>query len=342
MNKVYLIYFKPGKLKISGRILKLFLLIAGIVLTVPCLSQQLPLYSQYVMNKFLINPAVAGSEGYTSFNLTAREQWIGFKDSPKTHALSVQTRILKNSFIAKSASVKYNKTPGSRSGKVGLGGYVFNDRTGLVSRTGFQFTYAYHIFIRKGQLSFGLTGMAYQFKVDREKLRLYEENDDLINNFDNTLIIPDADFGVYYSDPKFYVGISAAQLFQSSLKFGKRGYENYRLKRHYYLMSGYNIDINDDIIIVPHILLKTSETPSMQMDLGASIFFKEDYWGGLAFRTGSAFVVMGGVKVDKFYIGYAFDYNLSSIQRHSYGSHEFMIALKLGDNARRYRWLIRY
>jgi type IX secretion system PorP/SprF family membrane protein len=294
------------------------------------------------MNKFLINPAVAGSEGYTSFNLTAREQWIGFKDSPKTHALSVQTRILKNSFIAKSASVKYNKTPGSRSGKVGLGGYVFNDRTGLVSRTGFQFTYAYHIFIRKGQLSFGLTGMAYQFKVDREKLRLYEENDDLINNFDNTLIIPDADFGVYYSDPKFYVGISAAQLFQSSLKFGKRGYENYRLKRHYYLMSGYNIDINDDIIIVPHILLKTSETPSMQMDLGASIFFKEDYWGGLAFRTGSAFVVMGGVKVDKFYIGYAFDYNLSSIQRHSYGSHEFMIALKLGDNARRYRWLIRY
>lgn len=322
--------------------MKFLLLSAGIVLTVPCLSQQLPLYSQYVMNKFLINPAVAGSEGYTSFNLTAREQWIGFKNSPKTHALSVQTRILKNSFIAKSASVRYKATPGSRSGKVGLGGYVFNDRSGLVSRTGFQFTYAYHIFIHKGQLSFGLTGMAYQFKVDREELRLYEENDDLINNFDNTLIIPDADFGVYYSDPKFYVGLSAAQLLQSSLKFSKRGYENYRLKRHYYLMSGYNIDINDDIIIVPHILLKTSEVPSMQMDLGANIFFREDYWGGLAFRTGSAFVVMGGVKVDKFYFGYAFDYNLSSIQRHSYGSHEFMLALKLGDNARRYRWLIRY
>lgn len=290
--------FKLNGLKLPGRILKLYLLTAGtILLSVPGMTQQLPLYSQYVMNKFLINPAVAGSEGYTSFNLTAREQWIGFKNSPKTHALSVQTRILKNSFIAKSASVKLKSKPNTRTGKVGLGAYIFDDRTGLVSRTGIQFTYAYHIFIRKGQLSFGLTGTAYQFKIDREALRLYEENDDLINNFDNTLIIPDADFGVYYSDPKFYVGMSAAQLFQSSLKFGKRGYENYRMKRHYYLMSGYNFDINDNIIIEPNLLLKTTENLNLQLDIGANIFFRGDYWGGLLFRTGSALVVMGGVKV---------------------------------------------
>jgi type IX secretion system PorP/SprF family membrane protein len=107
-------------------------------------------------------------------------------------------------------------------------------------------------------------------------------------------------------------------------------------------MGGYNIDINDDIIIEPNLLLKTTENLNLQMDLGANVFFRGDYWGGLTFRTGSALIIMGGVKVDKFYFGYAFDYNLSSIQRHSYGSHEFMVALKLGDNARRYRWLIRY
>lgn len=323
--------------------LKLFIISIGILFCAgQGFSQQLPLYSQYMMNKFLINPAIAGSEGYTSLNLTAREQWIGFENSPKTHALSFQTRILKNSFIAKSASVRLKSTSGSRSGKVGLGGYVFNDQTGLISRTGIQFTYAYHIFIRKGQLSFGLTGMVYQFKVDREKLRLYEENDDLINNFDNTLVIPDADFGIYYSDPRFYVGFSAMQLFQSSLKFGTRGYENYRLKRHYYLMSGYNIDVSDDIIIEPNLLLKTTENLNLQADLGAKIYFREDYWGGLAFRTGSALIIMGGVKVDKFHFGYAFDYTLSSIQKFSYGSHEFMLAVKFGDSARRYRWLIRY
>jgi hypothetical protein len=57
-------------------------------------SQQVPLYSQYMLNGFLLNPAVAGSEGYTAVNLTAREQWIGMKHAPGTYALSFQTRIL--------------------------------------------------------------------------------------------------------------------------------------------------------------------------------------------------------------------------------------------------------
>jgi type IX secretion system PorP/SprF family membrane protein len=95
-------------------------------------AQQLPQYSQYMMNKFLINPAVAGSEGYTAFNLTAREQWIGFEDSPRTYALSAQTRVLKNSFISKGASVRKKRTGASRGGKVGLGGYIFTDHSMLL------------------------------------------------------------------------------------------------------------------------------------------------------------------------------------------------------------------
>jgi len=319
-----------------------FLLITGLTLTLNGLSQQLPLYSQYMMNKFLINPAVAGSEGYTSFNITAREQWIGLANSPKTHAVSAQTRILKNSFISKSSSIRKRRKASSRSGKVGLGGYVFNDRTGLVSRTGIQLTYAYHITLRTGQLSFGLSGTVYQFNVDRDELRLYEQNDDLINNFDNSLIIPDADFGVYYSDPKFYAGFSAAQLFESSLKFGDRGYENFKLKRHYYLLGGYNWEINDQLILEPSSMLKTTENWNVQVDLGVKAYIMQNYWAGLSYRTGNAIIVMGGLRIDKFYFGYAFDYNMSSIMKHTYGTHEFMLAMKLGDNARRYRWLIRY
>ncbi|MFC2081228.1 type IX secretion system membrane protein PorP/SprF [Bacteroidota bacterium] len=48
------------------------------------------------------------------------------------------------------------------------------------------------------------------------------------------------------------------------------------------------------------------------------------------------------MRFHQLYFGYAFDYMLSSIQKHTYGSHEIVIALKLGDNARRYRWLDRY
>jgi hypothetical protein len=51
---------------------------------------------------------------------------------------------------------------------------------------------------------------------------------------------------------------------------------------------------------------------------------------------------MGGISVDKYHFGYAFDYTLKSIRKHTFGSHEFMFAVKFGDNARRYRWLKRF
>ena len=320
------------------------MLLAGLLVMVSlCMNaQQLPLYSQYMMNRFLINPAVAGSEGYTAFNLTAREQWIGLKYSPKTHAFSAQTRILRKSFISRGASVRRKNTGSSRSGKVGVGGYVFNDQSGLVNRTGLQLTYAYHISFRRGQLSFGLSGSFYQFRVDREKIVLYDLNDDLINNFNNRLWVPDANIGVYYSDPRMYGGISASDLFQASFKFGREGYDNFRLLRHYYAIGGINFDLSDYLIFEPSLLIKASEVWSLQADITAKMYIYDDYWAGLSYRTGGAVIIMGGLRLDKFYFGYAFDYTLTSIQRHSFGSHEFIFAVKLGDSARRYKWLIRY
>jgi len=41
------------------------------------LAQQLPRYSQYIMNEFLINPAVAGVDGRTCIDLSARKEWLG-------------------------------------------------------------------------------------------------------------------------------------------------------------------------------------------------------------------------------------------------------------------------
>jgi len=57
---------------------KIFFLLIFVALQQTSHAQQLPLYSQYLYNKFLINPAVAGSDGFTSLNITAREQWVGY------------------------------------------------------------------------------------------------------------------------------------------------------------------------------------------------------------------------------------------------------------------------
>lgn len=304
-------------------------------------AQQVPLYSQYMMNGFLLNPAVAGSEGYTAINLTAREQWLGLKNAPKTHAVSGQTRLLKNSYISKSANVKKRQRMGSRSGKVGLGAYVFNDKNGAIDRTGIQLSYAYHIRMQRSQLSFGLSGIAYQFSVNNNAIT-FEEQDDFYNFAQKSIFIPDASVGIYYSDPKLYVSFSASQIFQSSLRLGEKGYAEYKMKRYYFLSSGYDIPVNDYFTIAPSFLLKTTEDLTYQIDFSSKFIFNEDYWGGLTYRTGGAIIFMGGVRVEKYFFGYAFDYTLSSIMKRSYGSHEFMIAIHFGDNARRYRWMNRY
>lgn len=74
-------------------------------LSLATIAQQVPMYSQYMMNGFLINPSLAGRDGYTTVNLTIREQWVGLNGAPATFAASFQTRILKNSYIEKSTAV---------------------------------------------------------------------------------------------------------------------------------------------------------------------------------------------------------------------------------------------
>lgn len=305
-------------------------------------SQQVPLYSQYMLNGFLINPAVAGSEGYTAVNMTAREQWLGMKRAPGTYALSFQTRILKQSYISRGSSVKKRQKRGSRSGNVGLGGYLFNDRNGAVERIGFKGSYAYHLNLRNSQLSFGLTAVAYQFRLNDELINLADPGDELWLGANKAVWIPDADFGLYYTARNYWAGLSVSQLFESTLKIGDSGYDRYVMERNYYLIGGYDFELNRDLTLSPSTLMKFAENGKFQLDINAKLFYQQSYWGGLTYRTGNTIIVMAGVVIDKLIFGYAFDIGLNSIMKHSYGSHEFTFIAKFGDNARRYRWLNRF
>ena len=162
-------------------------------------AQQVPMYSQYIMNGFLINPSFAGRDGYTTVNLTVREQWVGMAGSPTTYAASFQTRILKNSFISKSTAVRKKIIKPTKGGKVGLGGYVFNDNNGIMKRTGMQAAYAYHIAMGRtggipNDLSFGLALTAYQFAVNTNGAILSNPDDPLLLQYDRTKFFLDFNF----------------------------------------------------------------------------------------------------------------------------------------------------
>ncbi len=305
-------------------------------------SQQTPVYSQYMLNGFLLNPAIAGAEGYSAINLTAREQWVGFQDGPGTYALSFQTRLMRESHISRTKTVKRRKKSPFSGGNVGLGGYIFNHRNGAVDRTGVRITYAYHLELDESQLSFGLSMVGYQYRIDKERIELEFPNDELFNSLDQSVFIPDADVGIYYTSATIWAGFSVDQLLESSLKFGGDGYDKLTMYRNYHLMGGYDFLINKEFTLSPSTHLKIAENGKVQADISARLYYKQMFWGGITYRTGHSLVIGGGLSVDRLVFGYAFDIGLNSIMKSSYGTHEFTFIAKLGDHTRRHRWLTRY
>ena len=305
-------------------------------------AQQMSLYSQYMMNGFLLNPAAAGSEGYSAINLVGREQWVGLPEGPSTYAVMFQTRLTNESFISRSNSVRRRRRHNRRDNNVGLGGYVFSHSNGAVNRTGIKGTYAYHIRFPFSQLSFGLSLVGYQYRLDDDKISFKDEGDGLWAGINQSVFIPEADVGIYYTRPEFWAGFSVDQLLGSALKFGDPGYEELKLHRNYYLIGGYDFQIRRDLIITPSTLLKYTETGIFQADLSAKFYFNQEYWFGLTYRTGNSVILMAGVSVDRFVFGYAYDLGLNSLIKHNYGTHEFTFIAKLGNNTKRFKWLNRF
>lgn len=312
-------------------------------------AQTEPTYSQYIMNGFLINPSFAGRDGYTTVNLTVREQWAGMSGSPSTYAASFQTRILKNSFISKSTAVRKKIVKPTKGGKVGLGGYIFNDNNGIMRRTGMLLAYSYHIPLGKtggipNDLSFGLALKAYQFNINTDGAILDNPDDALLNSYDRTKYIPDFNFGASFTTSKYYVGFAMTNLLRGSLVFADTSKTKGTELGGFYLTGGYKIPLTPDWIFEPSAFIKASDMlfTSIQMDLTARVYFKEDYWAGISYRTNDAIVALMGLKYDRFYFAYAFDFTLTDIRKQSFGTHELSVAVKFGESARRYRWINAY
>src|ERR1700748_1446919 len=85
-------------------------------------AQQDNLYSQYMFNGLLINPAYAGSNEVLSATALNRNQWVGFDGAPRTNTFSLHTP-LKNK-------------------KINLGITFINDRYGITTQNKINAVYA--------------------------------------------------------------------------------------------------------------------------------------------------------------------------------------------------------
>ena len=246
---------------------------------------------------------MAGAEGYTTITVTDRIQWMGINGAPQTNAISAEGRILKRKFELRKLLGLLSGNKGTRdkfyvpkkAGKVGMGGYIFDDRNGLLERTGFLYAYTYHIFLRGyNQISFALAFSAFQFRLQRNNI-IAVSNDDpvLISPIFRNSFIPDASVGFYWKNHNFFAGASALQLSESYLKLGNPAFNNYQLMRTYYSLGGAYIPLNNDYLLSPTILFKTTEQllSTMQTDITLKFMYEDQYWAGMSYRTNGGYCI---------------------------------------------------
>lgn len=276
-------------------------------------AQQLPLYSQYMLNDFFINPAIAGSKDYSPVMLSVHKQWVGINDSPSTQTVSGHTMMANNN--------------------VGLGAIIFNDKFGPESHTGIQAIYSYHFNIdRVNKISLGLAAIAFQYKMDQRFFNLTIYDDPAITYMVEKTIVPDATFGVYSYGRNYWAGITASHLFQSKLKINVNLDEN-TMVRHYWLMGGYRIEFpnSPQFELEPSMLMKMTEVTPPQFDINLKMYYDKDYWFGFSVRPGDSFVTCIGIKVNQYYFGYAYDFTFSDLSSYTFGSQEFVFGMNIGE-----------
>src|SRR4026207_1054973 len=143
-------------------------------------AQQRPHYTQYLMNQYIVNPAISGIENYVDVKISARDQWVGLAGAPKTAYLTVHAPLGKKDY--RTSATSYSIPGENPRGKYywenytaaephhGIGLSVINDRTGSYNRFTSTVSYAYHIGLNPTtNLSAGFAAGISKVSIDRTK-----------------------------------------------------------------------------------------------------------------------------------------------------------------------------
>ncbi len=293
---------------------KLILSISLFVVGAGLYAQQDAQFTQNMFNKLSVNPGYAGANGGICFTLLSRTQWTGFDGHPQTHLFSADALL-------------FNKH--------GVGLTVFQDKLGIESSLVAKLAYSYHLTLGPGSLGIGLDAGLLSKSFGSNFIAVDDPTlDPSIPNSGTSASTFDLGIGLYYNIPnKMYVGISTLHLTASELKdvadAGGAGALNYAQSRHYYIMAGYDWDVNGSgkWVVKPSILAKT-DAASTQLDINALLMYNNLLWGGVSYRIEDAIAVLAGVNIPQLpglKIGASYDITTSTLGDYSNGSLEFMV-----------------
>lgn len=239
------------------------LVIVGLFSLFRLFGQQDPQYSQYLFNGVVINPAYAGSKGYTNLNALYRKQWAGMNRTPTSQTLSIDGNF--------------------RNSHSSWGAFFINDQLGYQRTSSLYGTYAYRTSLtKKAKLALGVSAGLVNHRLEGENLVTNQPGDPAIPSHTISLWTPDAQLGLYFNTSRFFAGISMSDIISSIVI--KNPYIS-KPARHYYLSSGLAVPLSGSFTLRPSLLIKDDFKAPANADLSTFLIYKNIVWLGGSYRT---------------------------------------------------------
>lgn len=266
--------------------------------------------SQYMHNRYSVNPGFAGNREALTVYGAFRKKWIGINGSPHSQYFSAHSP-LKNNNIA-------------------LGLDVYNQQYGVTRQTGFTLSYTYRVMVNEKQyLGFGLNAGFASYGSDWASVSTFDEMDDAFA-YNESSGSPLAGFGVTWYDNRFFLGASAPNLFYYDISKNK-GEGLSPEKVNYLLTGGYLFSLGQQLDIQPSFLTRINPEEDTHIDINATLIYNNRIWVGASYRTTNDMVALVGYQLTpQLRLSYSYDYSTGDIGSYNSGTHEVGIQFDFG------------
>lgn len=312
------------------------------------IAQQLPQFSQYMLNPYVINPAASSMHSDVDMAMGFRQQWTGFDGAPQTYYVGGTVNIGRK---PQSTGYSYgipisnrrmmNSGITERKSKHVVGGLAAVDEYGAFQRSSVMASYSYHHPIGDSYyLSVGTSLGWYGMNFGSGNVILENPNDNTYNDFianGTRANLFDINAGAMLYSDRLFVGYSIYQIGENQIELGNNGapagLSDTRLAVHHFAMAGYRFTLTDQIDLTPSTMFKLRGPAPPSFDINVKADFNERVFVGLSYRYEDAVSILGGVHInDWLRVAYAYDYVTSQINNLSSGSHEIVLGVRFDRN----------
>src|SRR5450759_3203510 len=287
---------------------RFILSILAVLFPLQLLGQLFPLSDHYVYDALAINPAFAGCHDALSATISYRNQWVGFKDSPKSNMLSVHAPF--------------------DNDRIGLGLLIEKNSIGIFKETSFIGNYAYRMELRDGKLALGLGFGLSVYNIAWNELVATDANDIQLVNTPTSSVLPNFSLGTYYYTKKYFIGISIPLFLSHEVDktTGKYKIGNNFSGSNYFFTGGYEVGRSPQVKLLPSMLIKYHPDNAIQIDYNAQLSLKDRIWLGLGYRNRDMLIGMLQCQLNyQVRMAYSYDFQFGSLGKYTNGSHEIVL-----------------